>query len=93
MRCVHVKKAAIAFKGAAIVKADNPGGPGGPAGPPWAPLQDPLGTLGPPVGGWGFACGARDLACGGLVKILDGGGPKFFENCRNIFLKIFRGNF
>jgi hypothetical protein len=50
--------------------------------------------MGPPVGGWGFACGARDLACGGLVKFLDVGGPKFFENCRDIFFfKIFSRKF
>jgi hypothetical protein len=32
-------------------------------------------------------CG--DLACGGLVKILDGGGPKFIEDGRNLFLDFF----
>jgi hypothetical protein len=46
------------------------------------------------VGGASPAALETSLACGGLVKILDGGGPKFFENCHNIFFfKIFSRKF
>ena len=60
-----------------------------------------LGAAGPPVVEWDFACGAGDLACGALVKILDGGGPKIPENCYDFFQicffrffrRQFQGNF